>query len=70
MINVGVISLGRMGMLHLTDCMKIDDVRVVAAADSSKIALKSSRSSFQKKGLSLQVPYGASSFGCLKHIRR
>jgi len=44
MINVGVIGLGRMGMLHLTDCMKIDDVKVVAVADSSKKALKKAKS--------------------------
>jgi len=44
MINVGVIGLGRMGMLHLMDCMKIDDVKVVAAADSSKKALKKAKS--------------------------
>jgi len=40
MIKVGVIGLGRMGMLHLMNCLKIDDVEVVAVADSSKKALK------------------------------
>jgi predicted dehydrogenase len=40
MLNVGVIGLGHMGMLHLMDCMHIDDVKVVAAADKSKTALK------------------------------
>jgi len=39
-IRVGVIGLGRMGMLHLMSCLKIDGVDVVAAADSSKKALK------------------------------
>lgn len=43
MIRVGVIGLGRMGMLHLMNSMKIDDVKVVAAADSSKKALKRAR---------------------------
>lgn len=36
MIKVGVIGLGRMGMLHLLSCMKIDGVKVVGVADSSK----------------------------------
>jgi len=40
MVNVGVVGLGRMGMLHLMNCLKIDDVKVVAVADSSKKALK------------------------------
>lgn len=44
MIKVGVVGLGRMGMLHLMDCMKIDDVKVVAVADSSKKALKKAKS--------------------------
>ena len=39
-INVGVIGLGRMGMLHLVNSMKIDGVKVVAVADASKKALK------------------------------
>ena len=44
MINVGVIGLGRMGMLHLMNCMRIDGVNVVAVADSSKRALKKAES--------------------------
>ena len=36
MIKVGVIGLGRMGMLHLMSCMKIENVEVVGVADSSK----------------------------------
>lgn len=44
MINVGIIGLGRMGMLHLMDSMQIDDVKVVATADSSKKALKKAKS--------------------------
>lgn len=44
MVNVGVIGLGRMGMLHLMNCLKIDDVKVVAAADSSKKALNRAKS--------------------------
>ncbi len=40
MIKVGVIGLGRMGMLHLMNATKIEGVKVVAAADSSKKALK------------------------------
>jgi predicted dehydrogenase len=39
MIKVGVIGLGRMGMLHLMNCFKIDGLKVVAAADFSKKAL-------------------------------
>ncbi|MHA1267708.1 MAG: Gfo/Idh/MocA family protein [Candidatus Helarchaeota archaeon] len=40
MIKIGVIGLGNMGMLHLMNCLKMEDVRVVAAADSSKRVLK------------------------------
>jgi len=43
MIRVGIIGLGRMGMLHMMNCLKIDDVRVVAVADSSKKALAKAR---------------------------
>jgi len=42
--NVGVIGLGRMGMLHLLNCSQIDGVKVVAAADSSKKTLKKAES--------------------------
>jgi myo-inositol 2-dehydrogenase/D-chiro-inositol 1-dehydrogenase len=34
MVNIGVIGLGNMGMLHLKNCLKIDGVKVVAAADA------------------------------------
>jgi len=44
MINVGVVGLGRMGMLHLMNCSKIANVKVVAAADSSKKALNKAKS--------------------------
>jgi predicted dehydrogenase len=40
MVRVGVVGLGRMGMLHLMNSMKVEGVEVVAAADSSKRALK------------------------------
>lgn len=40
MANVGVIGLGHMGRLHMMNCLHIDDVNVVAAADPSKKALK------------------------------
>lgn len=43
MIRVGIIGLGRMGMLHLMNCLKMDDVQVVAAADSSKRALNKAK---------------------------
>jgi len=44
MIKVGVIGLGRMGMLHLMNCLKMDDVTVAAVADASKKALKKAES--------------------------
>ena len=44
MINVGIIGLGRMGMLHLMNCIHLDDVKVVAAADSSRKALNKVKS--------------------------
>jgi predicted dehydrogenase len=43
MINVGVVGLGRIGMLHLKNCLKIDGVKVVAVADSSKKALSKAK---------------------------
>jgi len=43
-INVGIVGLGRMGMLHLMNCQKIDGVNVVAAADASKKALAKAKS--------------------------
>lgn len=44
MKKVGVIGLGHMGRLHMMNCMHLDDVEVVAAADSSKRALKRAES--------------------------
>lgn len=44
MLNVGVIGLGHMGRLHMMNCLHVDDVRVIAAADSSKRALKKAQS--------------------------
>lgn len=44
MIKVGVIGLGRQGMLHFMNCFKMADVEVVAAADSSKKALAKAES--------------------------
>ncbi|MFQ6127211.1 MAG: Gfo/Idh/MocA family protein [Candidatus Heimdallarchaeota archaeon] len=44
MINVGTIGLGRMGRLHMMNCLQIDDVKVVAAADPSKKALRKAKS--------------------------
>ena len=49
MIRVGVVGLGRMGMLHLMNCLKIDGVEVVAVADSSKKALKKAEALGVKK---------------------
>jgi len=44
MTNVGIIGLGRMGMLHLMNNLKIDGVNVVAAADASKKSLNKAKS--------------------------
>lgn len=44
MTNVGIIGLGRMGKLHMMNCLHIDDVKVVAAADPSKKALHKAKS--------------------------
>jgi predicted dehydrogenase len=43
LIKVGVIGLGRMGMLHLLSCKKIGGVEVIAVADASKGALKKAK---------------------------
>jgi UDP-N-acetylglucosamine 3-dehydrogenase len=40
MVNVAVIGLGRQGMLHLMNALRIEGVKVVAAADTSKKYLK------------------------------
>lgn len=44
MTNVGVIGLGRQGMLHLMSCCKVEGARVVAVSDTSKRALKKAKS--------------------------
>lgn len=44
MLKVGIIGLGHMGMLHMANCLHIDDITVIAAADSSKRALKKAKS--------------------------
>ncbi len=43
MLNVGIIGLGHMGRLHLMNCLHVDDVKIVAAADSSKRALEKAK---------------------------
>ena len=43
MLKVGVIGLGKMGMLHMMNCLHIDDVKVIAAADYSKNALEKAK---------------------------
>ncbi len=40
---MGIIGLGHMGRLHLMNCLHVDDVKVVAAADSSKRALEKAK---------------------------
>ena len=44
MLKVGIIGLGHIGMLHMMNCMHIDDVKVVAVADKSRRALKKAKS--------------------------
>jgi myo-inositol 2-dehydrogenase/D-chiro-inositol 1-dehydrogenase len=41
MLNIGIIGLGNMGKLHLLDALRIDGVKVVAAADKSETNRKS-----------------------------
>jgi myo-inositol 2-dehydrogenase/D-chiro-inositol 1-dehydrogenase len=43
-LKVGVIGLGRMGMLHLMNCLQIDDVKVVAVAERLKKLLREAQS--------------------------
>ncbi|MCK4478512.1 Gfo/Idh/MocA family oxidoreductase [Candidatus Bathyarchaeota archaeon] len=43
MLNVGIIGLGHMGRLHMMNCLHVDGIKVVAAADSSKRALKKAK---------------------------
>jgi len=44
MLKVGLIGLGNIGKLHLMNCLHIDNVEVIAAADRSKKALKRAKS--------------------------
>ena len=44
MIRVGIVGLGRQGMLHLMNCSCFADIRVVAAADKSKKQLSRAKS--------------------------
>ena len=39
MLKVGIVGLGKMGRLHMSNCLHIDGVEIVAAADRSKKAL-------------------------------
>lgn len=49
MLKVGIIGLGRMGMLHMMNSLQMDNVKVVAAADRSKRALKKAKSAGVKR---------------------
>ena len=44
MLKVGVIGLGNMGKLHMMNCLQIEGVKVIAAADQSKRALNKAKS--------------------------
>lgn len=44
MLKVGIIGLGKMGLLHMMNALKIEGVEVVAAADGSKRALGRAKS--------------------------
>ncbi|HVP92731.1 MAG TPA: Gfo/Idh/MocA family oxidoreductase [Acidobacteriota bacterium] len=44
MLNVGIIGLGQMGSMHLTNCLHMDNIKVVGVADPSERALKRSAS--------------------------
>lgn len=44
MLKVGFIGMGNMGRLHMMNCLHMDDVKIVAAADSSKKALHEAKS--------------------------
>lgn len=39
-LNIGIIGLGKMGMLHLMNSCRFDNVKIVAAADMSKSRLR------------------------------
>ncbi len=42
MVNVGIVGLGQMGSMHLTNCLHMDNVKVVGVADPSERSLKRS----------------------------
>lgn len=44
MLKVGVVGLGKMGKVHMMNCMHIDDVKVIAVADPSRRALAKAKS--------------------------
>jgi predicted dehydrogenase len=44
LLNVGIIGLGKMGKLHLMNCLHIDGVKVTATADFSEKALGMAKS--------------------------
>jgi len=43
-VNVGIIGLGNMGRLHMMNCLHMEDVKVIAAADSSERELRKAKS--------------------------
>jgi len=44
MLKVGIIGLGNMGRLHMTNCLHMDDIKIIAAADPSKKAQNRAKS--------------------------
>lgn len=44
MLKVGLIGLGNMGRLHMMNCLHMDDIKIIAAADPSKKALNRAKS--------------------------
>jgi len=44
MVNVGIIGLGRIGRLHMMNCLRIDGIKIIAAVDQSKKALNKAKS--------------------------
>jgi predicted dehydrogenase len=42
-INIGLIGIGGIGKTHLNNCMKIEDIKVVSVADTSKRALSNAK---------------------------
>ena len=43
LMKIGFIGLGQMGKMHLVNCLKMNNVRVIAAADPSKKALNKAK---------------------------